>query len=531
MGWISRNVTLMPKEEILFDSDKIKQDKDGNYLIDIAYRRVSTEKQVEGYGLDSQLTKIKEVCENYGSYPCILITDDGFTGTVMERPGMDCFVKRLSDFNRGYSNIRIRKFIVSRMDRLGRDLVSMLKFIDDYILPKTSTKSDINENKCTIEFVSAEETSIRIVTDADGELDPSSQLTIVLFSCLADIDRKTILRKFRLGKAERVASGYPLGGGNTPYGYRYIENTKAKKGNYETIPEQKNKFLEARRLFIDEHMPIGKIAEKLGFSNERVVEQMLRRRTYLNVLTHKGNEYPGHFEAFITEEQWQEQQDEFASRSRAKADTKYMLTGLVFCGNCGAKLRYQKDSATGNVKMSCYSKEKSPSKKRLVKDENCPNTRRYTAKDIEDLVIQELFRISYLNRDKKKIVTDFDIIASLGKDVEKKQRGLDKLTMEYAMLDSDSPKAASYATNINKLSTEIDSLCKKMQSEREKQNLRRKIEKTQTTISNVAEAWPHMTDEEKRTVCREVIERIVITETGDVPNIDIHFRLEQYLKK
>ena len=40
-----------------------------------------------------------------------------------------------------------------------------------------------------------------------------------------------------------------------------------------------------------------------------------------------------------------------------------------------------------------------------------------------------------------------------------------------------------------------------------------------------------MTDEEKRTVCREVIDRIVITHTDGDPEISIHFHLEQYLNK
>jgi hypothetical protein len=73
--------------------------------------------------------------------------------------------------------------------------------------------------------------------------------------------------------------------------------------NYVTIPEEKEKFLEARRLFVEEHEAPGQIALKLGFSTEQLVINMLKRRTYLNVISYNGKEYPGHFEAFITEEQ------------------------------------------------------------------------------------------------------------------------------------------------------------------------------------------------------------------------------------
>ena len=196
-------------------------------------------------------------------------------------------------------------------------------------------------------------------------------------------------------------------------------------------------------------MPIGKIAELLNIKNERVVEQMLRRRTYLNLLSYKGKEYPGHFEAFITEDQWQEQQDEFESRKRAKTDTKYMLTGLVVCGNCKAKLRYQKESATGKVKLVCYSQERSKSKSHLVKDKNCPNKTRYLASDIENIVIQYLFRASYLNQNKKNTVTDFDLVASLEKDITEKQQRLNNLVSTYSGFDPDSAKARAYAINID----------------------------------------------------------------------------------
>lgn len=533
MGWLGKNITLAPKEEILFDTDDISQDSDGNYLIDIAYRRVSTEKQaIDGYGLDAQLESLKKVCKDNNSTACLLVTDDGVTGTKMERPGMDCFVQRLSDFNNGYSKIRIHKFFVPRMDRLGRNLLSMLEFIDKYILSKNDSKSKTSENRFPIDFISAEESSIKIVTTPEGDLDASSQLLLVLFSCLADIDRKNILRKFKNGKAARVASGYPLGGGKIPYGYRYVENTKEKKGNYETIPEQKAKFLEARRLFVEEHKPIGKIAEALGFSNERVVEQMLRRRTYLNILTYNDKEYPAHFEAFITEEQWQEQQDEFESRKKAKSDTKYMLTGLVYCGNCGAKLRYQKESATGNVKLSCYSKEQSKSKRHLVKDPNCPNKTRYLASDIENFVIQKLFEASYLNQNNKKTVTDFDIIASMEQEIATKQKRLDNLVLKSADFDPNSAKARAYYTNIDKLSDEIDNITEKIKSEKEKRNIKRKIEKTQSVVSKISDAWRYMTDEEKRAVCRELIDRIEIKHReGEKPIIKVAFRFSQHLNQ
>lgn len=532
MGWLKNNITLLPKEDILFDTDDIQRDSEGNYLVDFAYRRVSTEKQsIDGYGLDSQLKTIKKCCRKNDSTACILITDDGETGTTMDRPGINGFIERLNDFNNGATNIRIRRLIVPRMDRLGRSLLEMLNFIDSYILPKNATKSKYNENRFPIEFISEEESYIRILINDDGELDPTSHLLIVIFSLLADLDRKAILKKFRDGKAQRAASGYPVGGNGTPYGYEYVCRTKTDKGNYVTIPEQKEKFLEARRLFVEEHMAPAAIAEKLALSSERLVVQMLKRRTYLNLICYNGNEYPGHFEAFITEDEWQEQQDEFESRSRARCDTAYLLTGLVFCGNCGAKLRYQKESATGNVKLSCYSKERSASKKHLVKDPNCPNKTRYTASDIENAVIEELFKMSYQNQNSKKTVTDFDIIVNLEKEIEKKQKALDVAAEKQvkALAAGKETVANAMDSVIDKMANEIEDLVAKLKSERSRKLLKRKAEKIDIAISNIKDAWPHMTAEERRTVCRQVIESIKITHKEDgAPDIEFYFTTKKY---
>ena len=64
----------------------------------------------------------------------------------MDRPGLNCFKKRLNDFNIGATNIRIRKFVVPKIDRLGRTLVGTLSFIQEYLLPSDGCE-DININK------------------------------------------------------------------------------------------------------------------------------------------------------------------------------------------------------------------------------------------------------------------------------------------------------------------------------------------------------------------------------------------------
>ena len=449
----------------------------------------------------------------------------------MDRPGLDCFKKRVSDFNNGITNIRIRKLIVPRIDRLGRTLLGTLQFIQDYIVEKDTarTTSVINNNRYLIEFVSCQERFLKIVTNENGVIEPASQLVLTMFSCFAEFDRNQIVDKLRDGRLKRVAAGYPLGGGNKPYGYTYVKG-KDGYGNYEEVPEEKAKFYEVRRLFVEEHLSPAVIADRLGLSTEQLVINMMKRRTYMGLIEYQGKEYPGRFPKFITEEQWEEQQTEFSKRSKSRSDAVYMLTGLIFCGNCGAKMRYQKDP-NGTLRLVCYSKDKSVSKQKLVKDPNCPNKTRYKATDIESIVIGELLRISYMNNSKnKKSVTETDVIAGLEKEILRQQSALKKMTMKYALCEDGSAQSAAYEEIIAELSSKIDSLITEMNSEKNKRNITKKIEAARIKIDNLKDAWQFMSDREKRETCRELIEKIIVTYNKDGnPDIELHLQLEQYL--
>ena len=113
MGWLEKNLNLDKWTEILFDTDKIDTDSDGNFLINVAYRRVSTDKQAEeGFGLDVQRNDIIRYCQYNNVNNCVLFTDDGVTGTTMDRPGLNHFVELVDRFNRGASKIKINCFIM-----------------------------------------------------------------------------------------------------------------------------------------------------------------------------------------------------------------------------------------------------------------------------------------------------------------------------------------------------------------------------------------------------------------------------------
>ena len=155
---------MMPFMKIVID-DRVDVDENGNFLINIGYLRVSTDRQAElGYGLDIQENEIVRYCKNNGLTNLVLFIDDGYTGTKMkDRPALAAIMEAIQDFNAGHSNIRVDSLIVARIDRLGRTLLGTLQFIQDYIVAKKDSKnSEVNTNKEDINFISVAENYCRV---------------------------------------------------------------------------------------------------------------------------------------------------------------------------------------------------------------------------------------------------------------------------------------------------------------------------------------------------------------------------------
>ena len=504
---------LKPYMRIAID-EEVQKDEDGNYLVNFGYLRVSTDKQAdEGYGLDVQEKSVIKCCQMEELKNLVLFIDDGYTGTKMERPALDAITRYITSYNEGRSNIRVNSIIVPKIDRLGRTLLGTLQFIQDYILSKADSKhSIINNNKEDIAFFSADEKHLRVEPN-----NPQSKFLLTLFAGLAEFDRDLIVQKLKRGMIARVEDGYWPGGGNIPYGYSYNQST----GILEIIPSEAEKIREIFRLYIEEKMAPQKIADRLGFKGDRIVTEILKRKSLTGCIIYKDKEYKGRHEAIITLPRWKEAQDELEKRSRHRAESNYLLSGLLVCGECGAKMRYQKWNKKGDCKLICYSQQKS--KPNLVKSDDCQNER-YWASDIENAVISELFQMTYLgDAETRKQVTSFDPIGAITAELKKERGKLDRLYEGFAeSIDDDDVLRGK----IQKIKEQIKKLEAELYDEEEKAEINRKVEKAKDIFRTLDSAWEHMTDKEKQSVCQELIDRIEIHKDGVV---DVHLKLRSYL--
>lgn len=507
-------VRLKEHMKILID-DSVECDENGNYLVNVGYIRVSTDKQAEqGYGLDVQEKDILGYCKRNDFSNLLLFTDDGYTGTNMDRPGLQGIITMIQNFNRGTSKIRVNSMIIPRIDRLGRTLLGTLQFIQDYIVSRNDSKnSHINQNREDINFISVSENYCRIERS-----NPQGKFLLMLFASLAEFDRDLIVEKMKKGKVARAASGKWMGGGGTPYGYRYDKES----GKLIVIPEEADKVREIFRLYIEEKMSPQKISDRLGFKGERIVIQILKRKSLTGCIIWNGEEYPGEHEPIISLERWQEAQDEIQKRSIVRSSSSYLLTGLLYCGECGARMRYQKwDKHTGECKIVCYSHQKS--KPYLVKDENCENLL-FWQSEIESAVIDELFRLNYIrNPDTVKSQQFIDPIESLNTQLIAERRKLARLYDFEDEMEGDEilrEKIMSCRKRISNIQVQI-------QNEESHKKMAQRIQKAEKILKGLKDAWELMTPIERQTTCRELIESIVIHKSGV---IDIHLRLESFLR-
>lgn len=493
--------------------EAVETDDDGNFLINVAYIRVSTDRQAEqGYGLDIQTKDILSYCKRNDIRNLVLFVDDGYTGTNMERPGLEGIITMIKAFNNGKTKIRINSMIIPRIDRLGRTLLGTLQFIQDYIVSKNDSKnSRINQNKEDINFISVSENYCRIERN-----NPQGKFLLMLFASLAEFDRDLIVEKLKRGRLARISAGKWMGGGNCPYGYKYDKEL----GKLIVIPEEADKIREIFRLYVEEKISPQKIADRLGFKGDKIITQILKRKSLTGCIIYKGQEYSGEHEPIISLERWQEAQEEMKNRSVVRGSPSYMLTGLLYCGECGAKMRYQKwRKDTGECKLVCYSHQKS--KMYLVKDENCEN-QLYWQSDIENAVLSELFRLTYLGEENNtKSDSCFNPIELLKNQIIAEQKKLSKL---YDFDDGvDDGVLKEKILNCRK---KISDLQLQIESEKEQEKIKKKIDKAKNIFRTLKDTWEHMTPKEKQIVCQELIERVVIYKNGVV---DVHLKLKSYL--
>lgn len=382
------------------------------------YVRVSTLEQAEeGYSIEEQTDKLKKYCEIKNWKVSDVYIDAGFSGANVDRPGL----KRLI---RDIKGKKIDLVLVYKLDRLSRSQKDTLYLIEDVFAKHGAEFVSLNENFDTST--------------------PFGKAMIGILAVFAQLEREQIKERMQMGKAGRAKAGKAMGWARAPFGYKYVD------GNYEVVE------LEAqivKQIFHDYLSGIsitklkdrmneeGYIAKDIPWSY-RTIRQTLDNPTYAGYTKYKGQVFLGNHEAIVSNEVFDEVQNQLAIRQKeayAKNNNprpfqaKYLVSGLVRCGHCGAALglhQYAKKKDGTRTKIyKCYSRIKYKHST-MSRADYCPS-RDYQKEEVETAVLGEIEKLRLNPQLMKNYAAPEIDDAPLIKRMEELDRKLEKLVNLY----------------------------------------------------------------------------------------------------
>jgi site-specific DNA recombinase len=160
------------------------------------YGRVSTGHQVEQQTIEQQIERLKtyvaaHAAEGWTLEPTHVFRDDGYSGAVLARPGLD----RLRDAVKGRE---VDQVLVTAPDRLARNYVHQMLLLEEW-----------GRAGCAAEFLD------RPMSD-----DPHDHLLLQIRGAVAEYERTLIAERMRRGRLAKLRAGVLLPWTYPPYGYR-----------------------------------------------------------------------------------------------------------------------------------------------------------------------------------------------------------------------------------------------------------------------------------------------------------------------
>ena len=434
---------------------------------------MSTDIQAEeGYSIEAQKEQLTAYCVSKGIKNYDYYIDGGWSGSNIDRPEMQRLIKDVKDD-------KISHVIVYKLDRLSRSQKDTLYLIEDVFNPHN------------VDFVSLNE-SMDTST-------PMGRLMLGILSAFAQLERENIRMRTRMGMKERVKSGLWMGGGRVPFGYDYDSSQGILVPNKDA-----EKVKQIYKLYIEGKSPQD-IADLLGLKYDKLVNQILVRKSNYGIIEYNGEEYQGKHEPIISKETYDIAMQCIEQRKTTRTNnSEHLLTGLIYCGKCGAKMRYQKWGNKG-CKLICYSQQKS--KKYLIKDPDCDQEKIW-ADEIEGYVVNALFQFAdNYEPSKTESLIEKDKLTLLYNQKNELSKKLKRLYNIYAEQDDD-----MLLETISDVKKQLDSVNKKIE-----QNIQNNTEEKQRKekigiLRNLSSIWNDITANEKKTIIRKLVDKIVITD-------------------
>lgn len=427
-----------------------------NKKITALYCRLSVEDGLDGESNSIKNQKdilLKYAFDNNFENTCFFI-DDGTSGTVFNRPGLNAMIEEVKNGN-------VATVIIKDQSRIGRDVVEVgnLKRI-------------------------FEEWGVRFIAAQDG-LDTANGYDIM--SVFRDVFNEFFVadcsKKQRASQRSRALQGIPTH--KPPYGYKRTEDRKwvidepaaevireifkrvlagegawsiSKNLNTRRVPTSKDYYAICRGETILNycHWSTGTI-ERLVANTTYIGEYIAQRKTTSSYKNHKLYErpkedwiiVPNHHPEIIDKETFEICQRLRKNRRRKKKNGDFtILSGLLFCYDCGSPLSYNKSDTFEGYVCRRY--------RNATYDIDKCTRHSINLKDIEVIVlskIQETVSLAKEDEEQFAIAVNQNSNKETERDLKSKTIQLNKLENRIAEIDRYITKI--YEDNVNgKLSDE-----------------------------------------------------------------------------
>ena len=334
------------------------------------YPRVSGHEQEDNYSIPEQIDRMQKYCDARDWTVYKIYTDSGFSGSNIERPGLQQMIK---DAESGKFDL----VLVYKLDRLSRSQKDTLYLIEDVFDKHGVAFASMTENFDT--------------STAHGKF------IIGILAVFAQLEREKIRERTMIGKDSRAKEGKWHGSRWVPTGYDYIDGELV-PNEYEVM-----QIKEIAELFL-KRTPVRTIANmmtekgykhKHGDWDAKTIRRVLSNPANIGMIKHRDEYYQGQHQPILDKKTFdkiqaimEERKEQYGTEHRAH---KTLLGGLLFCKHCGGRYARQSNGKGKRLYYACYSRSKKVPK--MVKDPNCKN-KYHHAPELDAAVLAEISKLA-----------------------------------------------------------------------------------------------------------------------------------------
>ena len=413
------------------------------------YVRVSTQEQAnEGYSVKEQEERLKAYAKSRDYTVVKSYVDGGYTGANLDRPALQEMIKNIK---------KVDHVLVYKLDRLSRSQKDTLYLIEEVFL------------KNNVDFVS--------LNESFDTSTPFGRAMIGILSVFAQLEREQTKERSMMGREARAKEGYYHGGdpNKIMIGYDYVDG-KLIINEYEAecVKYIFSSYLKGKgfRKIFDEIS----IKYPNAVNNESTVKRILKRPVYKGSIIFNKKEYQGNHIPIINKldfDNVQKIMNKKSSKYGGTSKNTYLLTGLLYCGHCGARMagKAGKKLKSGETLKYyvCYTRRGTP--KHMMMADSCNKS--FERKEvIENKIINELKKLKISDITSKEKEVNENKVNILIKQVDKIDNQISKtvdlfslgnipidvLTKKIDGLNEDKEKLLSHINELSSDPVDLDEI-------------------------------------------------------------------------